>query len=133
MSKRKKKNMIAHTTSLGDSVNHPKHYNSHPSGIECIEVVRHYNFNVGNVIKYLWRHGLKHEQGMSDRQKALEDLRKARFYLDDEIKKLEQADKETYKETDAGTLSSTLSINLNELREGIKRACNAANKLKITI
>ena len=38
-----------------DSVNHPAHYNSHPSGIECIEIARHHNFNIGNTIKYLWR------------------------------------------------------------------------------
>ena len=41
-----------------DSVNHPSHYNSHPSGIECIEIARHHNFNIGNTIKYLWRAGL---------------------------------------------------------------------------
>ena len=42
-------------------VEHPSYYNAHPSGVECIDIVRHYNFNVGNVIKYLWRHGLKRE------------------------------------------------------------------------
>ena len=68
-------------------VEHPSYYNAHPSGVECIDIVRHYNFNVGNVIKYLWRHGLKREEGMNNKAKALEDLRKARFYLDDEIKK----------------------------------------------
>lgn len=70
-------------------VEHPSYYNAHPSGVECIDIVRHYNFNVGNVIKYLWRHGLKREEGMNNKAKALEDLRKARFYLDDEIKKME--------------------------------------------
>ena len=70
-------------------VEHPSYYNAHPSGVECIDIVRHYNFNVGNVIKYLWRHGLKREEGMNNKAKALEDLRKARFYLDDEIKRLE--------------------------------------------
>ena len=38
-----------------DSVNHPPHYNTHPSGIECIEITRHMNFNLGNVVKYIWR------------------------------------------------------------------------------
>lgn len=90
MSKKQKGNKVVCPAPIGDNVNHPKHYNSHPSGIECISVVRHYNFNVGNVIKYLWRHGLKHEQGMDDKAKALEDLRKARFYLDDEIKRMEE-------------------------------------------
>ncbi len=35
----------------GTAVDHPAHYNVHPSGIECIEVVRHHNFNVGSAIK----------------------------------------------------------------------------------
>lgn len=60
-----------------DTVNHPKHYNSHPSGVECITIARHMNFNLGNVLKYIWR---------ADHKGAtLEDLKKARFYLDDEI------------------------------------------------
>ena len=64
-----------------DTVNHPKHYNSHPSGIECITVVRHMNFNRGNAIKYLWRAG--------DKENELEDLKKAAWYIADEIKRLE--------------------------------------------
>ena len=71
-----------------DSVNHPAHYNSHPSGIECIEIVRHHNFNIGNAIKYLRRAGLKHEEGMSDNEKQIEDLRKALFYISDEIQRI---------------------------------------------
>lgn len=67
----------------------PKHYKDHPSGIECIEVTRHMNFNIGNVIKYLWRAGLKQETGMDQKQKHIEDLKKAQWYLNDEIKKLE--------------------------------------------
>lgn len=66
-----------------DAVNHPKHYNAHPSGIECIDVVRHFCFNVGNAIKYLWRAGLKGD--------AIEDLKKARWYIDDEINLREKA------------------------------------------
>jgi len=60
-----------------DAVNHPKHYTSHPSGVECITVVEHMGFNVGNAIKYLWRADLKGN--------ALEDLEKARWYCDREI------------------------------------------------
>lgn len=73
---------------MEDNVNHPKHYNSHPSGIECIEIVRHYNFDVGNAIKYLWRHGLKSEPGSDAREKAIEDLEKAMWYIKDEIDRL---------------------------------------------
>lgn len=68
---------------MSDSINHPPHYNAHPSGIECIEVVRHMNFNLGNVVKYVWRAGFKESSG------ELEDLKKARWYLDDEIKRRE--------------------------------------------
>lgn len=64
-----------------DPVNHPTHYTSHPSGVECIEIAEHMTFNVGNCIKYLWRAGLK--KLVTDQE--LEDLRKARWYLDREI------------------------------------------------
>ena len=71
-----------------DSVNHPAHYNSHPSGIECIEIARHHNFNIGNSIKYFWRAGLKSEEGMEDTDKQVEDLNKAIWYIQDEIKRI---------------------------------------------
>jgi len=63
-----------------DQVNHPKHYVSHPSGVECIEITEHMNFNLGNAIKYIWRASLK--------GKEIEDLRKARWYVDREIQRL---------------------------------------------
>lgn len=72
-----------------DNVNHPKHYNSHPSGVECITIVRHHNFNTGNAIKYLWRTGLKEEEGLDIKDKAIEDLKKAIFYIQDEIIRLQ--------------------------------------------
>ena len=75
-----------------DSVNHPAHYNSHPSGIECIEIARHHNFNIGNTIKYLWRAGLKSEEGMEDTDKQVEDLNKAIWYIKDEIKRITEFD-----------------------------------------
>lgn len=62
-----------------DSVNHPEHYTSHPSGVECIAIVEQFGFCVGNAIKYLWRAGLKGD--------ALEDLKKARWYVDREIQR----------------------------------------------
>ena len=68
---------------MTDLVNHPLHYTSDPSGVECLEITRHRNFNVGNAIKYLWRAGLK------DDSKTIEDLKKAVFYIDDEIKRLQ--------------------------------------------
>lgn len=71
-----------------DSVNHPKHYTSHPSGVECIQITEHYDFCVGNAIKYLWRAGLKSEKGKSDADKQIEDLEKARWYIEREIELL---------------------------------------------
>jgi hypothetical protein len=63
-----------------DAIN-PSHYRKHPSGIECIEITRHLNFNVGNAIKYLWRH--------MDKGDPVENLKKAQWYIDDEIRRLQ--------------------------------------------
>ena len=71
-----------------DQVNHPSHYTTDPSGVECIQITRHRNFNIGNAIKYLWRAGLKESQGKDILQKQVEDLRKAVFYINDEITRL---------------------------------------------
>lgn len=67
---------------MSESVNHPKHYNQHPSGVECITVVEHMGFNLGNAIKYIWRADLKGD--------AFEDLRKALWYIAREIERLEK-------------------------------------------
>jgi Protein of unknwon function (DUF3310) len=61
-----------------DQVNHPSHYTSHPSGVECIQITRHMGFNLGNALKYIWRADLKN---------GVEDLEKAIWYLQDEIAK----------------------------------------------
>lgn len=74
-----------------DMVNHPPHYTSDPSGVECITVTRHRNFNIGNAIKYLWRAGLKTSEGQDTKEKQIEDLRKAIFYITDEINRLENS------------------------------------------
>lgn len=71
-----------------DNVNHPKYYTSDPSGIECIDITRHRNFNVGNAIKYLWRAGLKIDADKSSINKQIEDLEKAVWYIVDEIHRL---------------------------------------------
>lgn len=71
-----------------DQVNHPKYYTSDPSGIECIDVTRHRNFNIGNAIKYLWRAGLKEDKDRKLIDKQVEDLNKAVWYLVDEIHRL---------------------------------------------
>lgn len=71
-----------------DNVNHPKHYTSDPSGIECIDITRHRNFNIGNAIKYLWRAGLKEDKDRKLIDKQVEDFNKAVWYLVDEIHRL---------------------------------------------
>jgi hypothetical protein len=63
-----------------DEVDHPKHYNNHPSGVECITVTEWMNFNIGNAVKYLWRAGQKSD--------LVTDLEKARWYIDREIQRV---------------------------------------------
>lgn len=64
---------------MSDPVNHPAHYTAHPSGVECIQITEHMNFCLGNAVKYIWRAGLKGDTA------AIQDLQKARWYLDREI------------------------------------------------
>ena len=72
---------------MTDNINHPKHYNSSgvicPCGrqIECIDIARTFNFTLGNVIKYIWRH--EHKEGLIS-------LKKAAWYLNNEIERLER-------------------------------------------
>lgn len=69
-----------------DAVNHPAHYNSHPSGVETITLTEHMNFCLGNVLKYTLRAPYKGNE--------LQDLKKARWYLDREISRLERKNEE---------------------------------------
>lgn len=66
-----------------DMVNHPPHYAETVPGIETIEVTEHFNFNRGNAIKYIWRAGAK------DKDAEIQDLKKAAWYINREIEKLE--------------------------------------------
>lgn len=71
-----------------DPVHHPKHYTSHPSGVEAITICEHMGFNVGNAMKYLFRAGLK--------SNLKEDLRKSIWYIQRELSRIEAAEtKET--------------------------------------
>ena len=67
-----------------DAVNHPKHYTSHPSGIEAIQITEHMDFCIGNAVKYLFRAGIK------DEAKTIEDLKKAAWYINRKIALLEK-------------------------------------------
>ena len=62
-----------------DPVAHPPHYTQHPSGVECIQITEHMGFNLGNALKYIWRCDLK--------QDAVEDLKKAAWYINRELEK----------------------------------------------
>lgn len=68
---------------MADNINHPAHYTSHPSGVECIQITEHMSFNLGNAIKYLWR--------ADEKGAPLDDLRKAAWYIQREIAKREKA------------------------------------------
>lgn len=74
------------------NVDHPSHYNSHPSGIECIQIVEHMGFNLGNAVKYIWR---ADEKGY-----AIEDLRKALWYVQRELDKRDKAAIKAIKENE---------------------------------
>lgn len=66
-----------------DVINKARHYNQHKSGVECITVVEHMNFCLGNAVKYIWR--------ADEKGNDLEDLRKAKYYLEREIARREKA------------------------------------------
>jgi hypothetical protein len=68
---------VSKTPTTHDAVHHPSHYTSHPSGVECIDIIEHFVTNIGNAVKYLWRAGMKDD--------LLQDLEKARWYVDREI------------------------------------------------
>lgn len=72
-------------------VEHPNYYKL-SNGIEVLDIVRDLPFNIGNVVKYVIRAGKKKEAGLSDKQKQIEDLEKAKFYLEDAIKQLNKED-----------------------------------------
>ena len=64
---------------VNNDVEHPKHYNDHPSGVECIQITEHMNFCLGNAMKYVWRAGMKESESKE------KDLQKAIWYLNREI------------------------------------------------
>lgn len=61
-----------------EKVNHPPHYKQHASGVECIQISEHFNFCLGNAIKYIWR---------AEYKNGLEDLQKAAWYINREIER----------------------------------------------
>lgn len=82
------KNMITCEEEKVDNVNNPSHYTSHPSGVECIDIIEHYDVLVANAIKYLWRAGLKVDSNKFSKAKEIEDLEKAIWYINRRINNL---------------------------------------------
>jgi len=78
---------------MNDNVNHPEHYTQHPSGVECIQITEHMGFCVGNAIKYLWRH---------EQKGGVEDLKKARWYIDREIGRQENVNETDFVKNQEG-------------------------------
>ena len=79
---------------LDDEIHHPKHYTSHPSGVECKTIIMHYPCFHGAAMKYLWRTGLKGDD-------AIKDLRKAIQCIEFEIERLEMTNVESKRDTSA--------------------------------
>lgn len=86
-----------------NNVNHPSHYNTNNPTIrvkckcgeilevpvECIDVIRDMPTWKGSAIKYLWREGLKKDASLSDKEKEIEDCKKAIWYINEHIEKLQ--------------------------------------------
>lgn len=87
---------------MTDAVKTPSHYTSHPSGIECIEITKHMGFNLGNALKYVWRCDLKKD--------AIEDLEKAKQYLDFEIAMRKEAKRKEAEDTNMRALQDQINL-----------------------
>ena len=86
-----KENVPRGTMDSESRVEHPNYYKL-SNGIEVLDIVRDLPFNIGNVVKYVIRAGKKKEAGLSDKQKQIEDLEKAKFYIEDAIEQLNKED-----------------------------------------
>lgn len=83
---------------MAEAVNHPAHYNGHPSGVECIEIVEHMGFNLGNAFKYGWRYTSKGD--------PTENLQKMVWYLDREIARQREHGYSDWLHSDPGARNS---------------------------
>lgn len=112
---------------MSDNVNHPKHYTwlKDKCGIEVLDITRHLDFDLGNAIKYILRAGHKKDAGKSQHEKTVEDLRKAIFYLNDEIKLLDGNSIE--KERPQGVVIVPISIAIKGLSHAIYYSVDSNN------
>lgn len=121
-----------------DKVNHPSHYTwlKNLCGIEVIDITRHMGFNLGNVVKYVLRAGHKSEKGYSNFDKEIEDLQKAKWYLEDEIKL--RSGKDISDQAQIHALKEEIALNeqtIAELTDTIHRLKNKpiVGEVKLTI
>lgn len=77
-------------TTVKDDIKHPNHYTDTPFGLEVIEITKHYDFCTGNALKYIFRHGKKVYDGLTVKDSAIKDLRKAIQNLEFRIKVIEE-------------------------------------------
>ena len=91
-------NKTINFTETDDQINHPSHYTwiKDKVGIEVIDITRHLDFDLGNAIKYILRAGKKpiNKSNSNLNVAAIQDLKKAIWYINDKIKMIEN---ETYK------------------------------------
>lgn len=82
-----------------DKIN-PAHYVADSEGIQAIDIIEIFglNFSKGNVIKYTLRSGRKSEHGYDDLTKEIEDLNKAKWYVEREVERLEKIQRKLKKE-----------------------------------
>ena len=94
---------------MTDIINHPAHYTGVTAEIECIDIARHLNFQLGNAFKYVWRAGKKGGRG-----KEIEDLKKALWYLEDSIQN-------GYNDLDQCDIIIGIAKKRNELRHDLDK------------
>lgn len=104
-----------------DSVNHPSHYTQYP--VEVIELTRHMSFDRGNAVKYIARAGFK-----GGPEKELEDLKKARWYIDDDIKQVEKK----LEEVNAQITTNNVTMHIDGTGDGSNIAAIANRALNTT-
>lgn len=71
-----------------EPVAHFSHETTDPSGVPCIQVTRHRNYNVGSAIRHLWCVGLREGTNLSTIEQ-MRNLKDAKFYIDDELERLQ--------------------------------------------
>jgi hypothetical protein len=99
---------------MSDLINNPPHYKSHPSGVECIQITEHMSFTLGNAMKYIWR--------ADEKGTAIEDLKKAEFYIKREIERREAGD----------GIESAVQLESDEAQKVVDRMTAQVNRTNLT-